>query len=73
MENYEKLDPIDSYNLEYIRKGGSLKGKGSKSVNDLLNTIRLPKLNSTKQEMPRAREKVKDGSDIIRKIRLKFE
>ena len=48
-ETYEKLDPIDSYNLEYIKKGGSMKGKGSKSVNDLLNTIRLPKLNSTKE------------------------
>ena len=39
----------------------------------MLDTIRLPKINSKRNDLSRAREKLKDGSDIARKIKLKFE
>lgn len=55
-----RFDSNDYYNLEYMKKGGSMQIKKSKSVADLSN-IKLPKIEAvSKQEMPRIREKLKD-------------
>lgn len=73
------MDSIDNYNLEYMKNGGNMQNKKkSKSVADLL---KLPKVKEhayasqfgvTKQ-MPRGREKRKDGNGMIREIRKRFE
>lgn len=70
------MDAIDHYNIEYMKNGGNSKKK-SKSVADLL---KLPKVRdhshasqfgSTK-EMPRGREKIREGQGMIREIRKRF-
>lgn len=43
-----KFDSNDYYNLEYIKKGGSMEIKKSKSVADL-GDIKLPKIESSRQ------------------------
>ena len=43
-----KFDSNDYYNLEYMKKGGSLQIKKSKSTADL-SDIKLPKIESNRQ------------------------
>ena len=54
-EEGEKLGKIDSYNLEYVKKGGTI-SKHSKSVSDFSSTMKLPKIgHTTRYELPKPR------------------